>query len=136
LAAMRASIFLRSPDVYDPLEIFLHELILQEIGILICGLNFSGTELTCHDVLSGPSSRRRPPVCHGSRLYLHHISLDVMYQCCYHGHHLSPIEMLRAARLHSTGSSFSHPGGNDEDIFIVFYALVYFEWLSSVYVNV
>jgi len=38
-------ISLRSPDVYDPLQIFLQETILHEIGTLGCGLVFSGTEL-------------------------------------------------------------------------------------------
>ena len=47
--AIRASIFLRSSDVYDPpLQIFLQEPVLQDIGILICGLDFSEAELTCH----------------------------------------------------------------------------------------
>jgi len=45
LEAMRDSLFLRSPDEYDPLQIFLT--VSQEVGILICGLNFSGAELTC-----------------------------------------------------------------------------------------
>ena len=48
LAVMRASIFLRSPDIYDPLWIFLHEPVSQEIGTLICEIDVSGAELTCH----------------------------------------------------------------------------------------
>ena len=39
---------LRSPDVYDPLQIFLQETVSQEIGILVCELVFSGTELHCY----------------------------------------------------------------------------------------
>ena len=50
LAVIRASIFLRSPDVYDPLHIFLQEPVSQEIDTLICGLNVSGAVLTCHAV--------------------------------------------------------------------------------------
>jgi len=50
LTVIRASIFLRSPDVYDPLQIFLQKLVSQEIGTLICGLDVNGVELTCHAV--------------------------------------------------------------------------------------
>ena len=50
LAAIRVSFFLRSPDVYDPLQIFLQEICSQEISILICGSVFSEAELTCHAV--------------------------------------------------------------------------------------
>ena len=35
LTVMRASLFLRSPDMYDPLQIFFQEAVLQEIGTLI-----------------------------------------------------------------------------------------------------
>ena len=45
LTTMRASVFLRSLDVYDPLQIFLQDAGSQEIGALICGLVFSGAEL-------------------------------------------------------------------------------------------
>jgi len=48
LAAMRASLFLRSPDVCDPLQIFLQETVSQEIGTLIYGLDFNGAEFTCY----------------------------------------------------------------------------------------
>ena len=48
LTVMRASLFLRLPDVYDLLQIFLHETISQEIDTLICGLDFNGAELTCY----------------------------------------------------------------------------------------
>ena len=41
LAVMRASIFLKSPDVYDPLQIFLQEPVSQETNNLICVLDFS-----------------------------------------------------------------------------------------------
>jgi len=41
LAVMRALIFLRSPDVYNLLQIFLHKPVLQEICTLICGLDVS-----------------------------------------------------------------------------------------------
>ena len=37
LAAMRASLLLRSPDLYDPLQIFLQETSSQEISALACG---------------------------------------------------------------------------------------------------
>ena len=46
LAAMRASLSLRSSDEYDPLQIFLQETISQEIDTLICELDFSGVDLT------------------------------------------------------------------------------------------
>ena len=48
LAVMRASVFLRSTDVYDPLHICLQETGSQEISALICESVFSGVELTCH----------------------------------------------------------------------------------------
>ena len=48
LAGMRALVFLRSPEVYDPLQIFLKELVLQKIDTLICWLDVSGAELICH----------------------------------------------------------------------------------------
>ena len=41
LAAMRASFFLRSPDVYNPLQIFLHKTGSQEIDALVCELVYS-----------------------------------------------------------------------------------------------
>ena len=50
LAVMRASIFLRSSDVYDPLKIFLQEPVSQKIGTLICGLDVSGGKSICHVV--------------------------------------------------------------------------------------
>jgi len=40
---------LRSPDVYDPYQIFLQEICSREVGTLVCGLVFSGTELPCYD---------------------------------------------------------------------------------------
>ena len=40
---MRTSLSLRLRDVYDPLQSFL-----QEIGTLVCGLDFSRVELTCY----------------------------------------------------------------------------------------
>jgi len=39
------AITLRSPDVYDPLQIFLQETGSPEIGALVCELIFSGAEL-------------------------------------------------------------------------------------------
>ena len=48
LTAIRASIFLRLPDMYNSLQIFLQEPVSQEIGTLICGLDFSRAGLTCH----------------------------------------------------------------------------------------
>ena len=48
LTVMRISIFLRSPDVCDPLQIFFQEPVLQEIDFLVYELDFSGAELTCH----------------------------------------------------------------------------------------
>jgi len=44
--ATRTSFFLRSPDVYDPLQIFIQEPVSQEIGILVYGLDFGGAMLT------------------------------------------------------------------------------------------
>jgi len=49
LATMRVSAFLRSPNVYDPMQIFLQDPVSQEIGSLVCELDFSGAELICHD---------------------------------------------------------------------------------------
>ena len=72
-----------------------------------------------------------PPVLHqfgirasGSNLlqyflfhfYLHHPESAMTHHCCCHGHHFGPIEMFRERSPHSTGLSFSHPGGIDEDI--------------------
>ena len=56
------------------------------------------------------------PICQGDQLLLRHHGLDMMFPCCYHDHHLGQIEMLREESPHSTGSSFSHPEGIDEDI--------------------
>jgi len=67
-AVIRASLFLRSPDMYDPLQIFLHEAGSQEISALICGSIFSRTELTCHtacilvELLSTATCLSRKPV--------------------------------------------------------------------------
>jgi len=49
LAAMRASLSLRSSDEYDSLQIFQQETVSQGIGTLICGLDFREAELTCYD---------------------------------------------------------------------------------------
>jgi len=35
------------PDVYDPLQIFLHEAYSQEFGVLLCGSVFSSGDLSC-----------------------------------------------------------------------------------------
>ena len=45
--AMKVSLFLRPPDMHDPLHIFLNEASLQEFGILICGLVFKGADWSC-----------------------------------------------------------------------------------------
>ena len=50
VAAMRTSFFLRSSDVYNPLQILIQEPISQEIGILVNELDFIRAELTCHVV--------------------------------------------------------------------------------------
>ena len=89
-------------------------------------------------------SSKRPPVCHESKFHFHHLGfdvmhlccshdhhlgLDVMHLCCCHDHHLGPIEMRREESSHSAESSFSHPGGIDEDITssqLFFHVLVYF----------
>ena len=46
LTVMMASLFLRSPDVYDILQIFLQETGSQEISALVCGSVFRRAELT------------------------------------------------------------------------------------------
>jgi len=48
VAAMRTSFFLRSPGLYDPLQILIQEAVSQEIGILVYELDFCGAELTFH----------------------------------------------------------------------------------------
>ena len=48
LEAMRVSFFLKSSDVYEPLQIFLQEAGSNEIGALVCGLVFSGAEFSCY----------------------------------------------------------------------------------------
>ena len=51
LTVMWASFFLSSPDVYNLLQIFMQEIGSQEIGVLVCGLAFSGVELSCLTML-------------------------------------------------------------------------------------
>ena len=53
------TISLRSPDVYDSLQIFLQEIGSLEIGVLVCELIFSGAELPSYVacILFG-----RPPI--------------------------------------------------------------------------
>ena len=34
--------------MYDPFQIFLQDTCSQEIDVLVCGLVFSGAELTCY----------------------------------------------------------------------------------------
>jgi len=46
--AKRATLSLRSPDVYNSLQIFLQEIRSEEIGIMVCGLVFNGVELPCY----------------------------------------------------------------------------------------
>jgi len=46
LVFIRTSLSLRLPDVYDPLQIFLHETVSQETGTLICGLDSNEAEMT------------------------------------------------------------------------------------------
>jgi len=48
LTVIRTSFFLRSSDMYDPLQILIQEPILQKIDILVYELDFSGAELTYH----------------------------------------------------------------------------------------
>ena len=48
LVVLRVSFFLISPDVYDPLQIFLQKANSEEINALFCWSVFSGVELTCH----------------------------------------------------------------------------------------
>jgi len=48
LAVIRASFFLKSPGVYDLLQIFLQHAGSQEIDVLVCRLVSSGAELPCH----------------------------------------------------------------------------------------
>ena len=46
--SMRTLFFLRSLDVYDPLQILIQEPLSQEIHKLVYKLDFNGAELTCH----------------------------------------------------------------------------------------
>ena len=75
------------------------------------------------------------PICHGNQLLLRHHGLDMMFPCCYHDHHLGPIEMRREESPHSTGSSSSHPEGIDEDItqFFIFSCLSLFGRFSTLF---
>ena len=45
-SAMRVPLFLRPPDVYDPLQIFLNEAGSQEFGVVVCFLVFNGVDLS------------------------------------------------------------------------------------------
>ena len=46
--SLSTSLSLRLPDEYNFLLIFIWETVSQDIGILICGIDFSGAEFTCH----------------------------------------------------------------------------------------
>jgi len=81
LTAMRASFFLRSPDVHYSLQIFLQEASSQEIGALVCELVFSGAKLLRYVarilfelslIVTGLSRT------HGNLFYLHHLGFNVM----------------------------------------------------------
>ena len=79
MAVIGASFFLRSPDVYDSLQIFLQETGSQEIGALVCGLAFSGVELPSYaahillELLLIAIGLSWEPV------HLYHRGLDVMH---------------------------------------------------------
>ena len=116
---MRSSLLLRSPDGYDPLQICLQEIGSQEIRLLMMP-SAVGSVFIIDDMSQSaigalielPSfidSIRRsvPPLLPWSRCD----ALELILRPP-----LGPIEMLRAGSPHSTGSSSSHPGRNDEDI--------------------
>ena len=44
--AIRVLLSLRPLDMYNPLQIFLHEVGSQEFGILVCGSVLSGADLS------------------------------------------------------------------------------------------
>ena len=117
---MRAVFILRSPDGYDPLQIFLQETGSQEISVLVCELVL--VELSCLAMLhiSCLSYHRLRSVCHKNQFHFHHLGLDVMHQCCCHGPPHNPVGMLHEGCPHPTESSSSHSGGNDEDIMCCF----------------
>ena len=76
-----AAISLKSPDVYDPLQIFLQETGLPDIGILVYELIFSGAEFpyyAAHILFELPSTSAclpRKPVSP------HHLGSTKMHQC-------------------------------------------------------
>ena len=75
------AISLKSPDVYDPLQIFLHEIGSPEIGALICELIFNGAELPSY---TARILFKLPPTsvaCHKSQFHLHHLDSARMHQC-------------------------------------------------------
>ena len=47
LSVKRIHLFLKSPDEYDPLQIFLNAAGSQEFGVLVGGSVFSGADWSC-----------------------------------------------------------------------------------------
>jgi len=78
LSIMRVLLSLRSPVIYDPLQIFL-----QEIGDLVCGLVFSEVSLPRYATPTYIFSRyhRPQPVGHGNQFDLHHLDSAMIHQC-------------------------------------------------------
>jgi len=74
-------IFLRSPDVYDPLKIFLQEIGSPDIGALVCELIFSGAELPSYAARVLFELSPTSVVCHESQFHLHHLGSARMHQC-------------------------------------------------------
>ena len=85
-------------------------------GILVLAPSSAGMMHLGLLSMSWSSCHLSQPTRHGDQLHLHHHGINMAYQWCCYDHHLGPIEMLREESPHSTGSSFSHPEGIDEDI--------------------
>ena len=94
--------------------IFLQEAGSQEIKLVM--VQSAVSSVFCLLPVIGSIYHPSHLICHGNQFHLHHPGSVMTHQCCRHGRHLGPIEMLHEGSPHSTWSSFSHPGEIDEDI--------------------
>ena len=90
--AVRIPLFLKSPDVYDPLQIFLNKIGSHDFSVVVCGSVFNGVNLSCFAAFI---LLELPPIMADlswKLAHLHHRGSCMMHQCCFPDHHLGLID--------------------------------------------
>jgi len=86
---------LRSPDIYDSLQIFLQKTGSQEISLLMVQSAvrsvFIMDDLHLFAIYDWLGLHPSQLVCHGSQFHLHHLGSTMTHQCWFLDHHIEDV---------------------------------------------